>query len=290
MNIVPKFHDILSDQTSQFLRRNITNGAYNDVYHYLDVQFRLLREDFLKPLRDGVLEFREIIRQARLNNPQPPKNISSHSSATESSTEMNLLTGQVKSRLCKIESLSVYFECSLEGPVITDGGIAYHVRLSEEKIKSLGHDSASRKLMYGSLICMSNDYFKKNCLIGSICDRDADMFKKGIVTVKFNVNEDENDDLMGTTAASSAVGSRGRFIMLETSAFFESYKHVLKALVSFRRDAHEDFPFRENLVHCQNRSIPMPKYLASQQYIDLRYARRLFLIDRMIISKLKKSL
>lgn len=52
MSIVPSFIDILSDQ-SPFLRKNITNGAYQSVHHYLDVQFRLLREDYLQPLREG---------------------------------------------------------------------------------------------------------------------------------------------------------------------------------------------------------------------------------------------
>ena len=49
MNIVPKLNDIVcNDET--FLRRNITNVTYKNVSHYLDVQFRLLREDFLCPV------------------------------------------------------------------------------------------------------------------------------------------------------------------------------------------------------------------------------------------------
>ena len=52
MTIVPTFADIITDQKT-FLRKNITNGAYRNVHHYLDVQFRLLREDYLCPLREG---------------------------------------------------------------------------------------------------------------------------------------------------------------------------------------------------------------------------------------------
>ena len=58
--------------------------------------------------------------------------------------------------------------------------------------------------------------------------------------------------------------------MLEPSAFFESYKHVLKALVAFKHDGEENFPFRENLVLCQNKSMPVPKYLSNVDF-DLRY-------------------
>ena len=71
MNIIPNLKDILSDQTP-FLRKNITNGAYKSVDHYLDVQFRLLREDYLNPLREGVYKFREIINKQSHKQPTMP--------------------------------------------------------------------------------------------------------------------------------------------------------------------------------------------------------------------------
>jgi hypothetical protein len=36
------------------LRRNKTFGGYENLDHYLDVQYRLLREDFIAPLREGI--------------------------------------------------------------------------------------------------------------------------------------------------------------------------------------------------------------------------------------------
>jgi hypothetical protein len=66
MNIVPKLEDIVCNQ-EPFLRKNITNGAYKNVDHYLDVQFRLLREDFLRPLRIGVMEIRTKVEEMRQN-------------------------------------------------------------------------------------------------------------------------------------------------------------------------------------------------------------------------------
>ena len=53
LSIIPSRGDIYI-QEQPFLRRNIIEGRYRDVDHYLDVQFRLLREDFIKPLRDGI--------------------------------------------------------------------------------------------------------------------------------------------------------------------------------------------------------------------------------------------
>lgn len=41
-----------------YLRRAIIDGKYNDAAHYLDVQFRLFREDLISPLRDGIAVYK----------------------------------------------------------------------------------------------------------------------------------------------------------------------------------------------------------------------------------------
>lgn len=49
-----------------FIRENLIAGKYvAGIDHYLDVQFRLLREDFVRPLRSGITQYRRI-----RNNPQ----------------------------------------------------------------------------------------------------------------------------------------------------------------------------------------------------------------------------
>jgi len=237
MNIIPKFSDILSNQTNQFLRKNITNGAYQNVKHYLDVQFRLLREDFLLPLREGVKKLREIVDEAKIG-----KN--------------DRLSQDIMQRISRIESLSTYFDCRIEDTLATDHGVVHQVRLSPEKVQSINWEF-SKRLLFGSLVCLSNDFFENNCLIGSICDRDIENLKEGIIYVRFGVE------------LSREISYNGRYILLETSAFFESYKHVLHAMVSFQRAGEADFPFKENLVYCRNKSMPMPRYLNNVN-IDFR--------------------
>lgn len=39
------------------LRKNIVDGRYDGIDQYLDIQFRLLREDFIRPLRERISEF-----------------------------------------------------------------------------------------------------------------------------------------------------------------------------------------------------------------------------------------
>ena len=261
MNIVPKIGDILTNQVKPYLRKNITNGAYESVQHYLDVQFRLLREDFLMPLRDGVQQLREIVRQAhqegRINR-------------------NNELNKDVMRRIRRIESLSAYFGCSIDTPVPTDHGIVYQVRLSSDRAKAINWD-ASKKLLFGSLICMSNDYFQTSCLIGCICERDPKKLRDGIIYVKFNIDF-ENE---WNQQQSIDVGSN--FILLETSAYFESYKYVLQALVSYQREGEANFPFKENLVFCKNKWMPMPKYLSTLP-IDFRFVFSLKFIKKKVLN------
>lgn len=53
MPIFPTKEDLLGDAIVN-IQPNIIHGAYSNAEHYLDVQFRLLREDCFGPLRDGI--------------------------------------------------------------------------------------------------------------------------------------------------------------------------------------------------------------------------------------------
>lgn len=55
LKIIPSMNEILSHERI-YLRSNIVEkgGSYEDSNHYLDIHFRLLREDFLSPLREGI--------------------------------------------------------------------------------------------------------------------------------------------------------------------------------------------------------------------------------------------
>lgn len=46
------------DTRDVFLRPARVVGRYDDNEQYLDVQFRLLREDLIRPLREGIVDYR----------------------------------------------------------------------------------------------------------------------------------------------------------------------------------------------------------------------------------------
>jgi hypothetical protein len=53
LSVVPTVEELLTDK-KPFVRTNIVDGVYRSADHYLDVQFRLMKEDFVAPLREGI--------------------------------------------------------------------------------------------------------------------------------------------------------------------------------------------------------------------------------------------
>jgi hypothetical protein len=247
MSIEPKLADILCEQ-KPFLRKNITNGAYNSVHHYLDVQFRLLREDYLQPLREGVLKFRSIIQKNKIDIEKLDAN----------KVE---LSPNVKKELRNIDSLNIYYNVKVHDTKLSMVGMVYQMKLSDEQKKV--DWEYSKRLIFGSMICLSSDIYMSNCLIGTICVREMKDLTQGIVSVRFTY-----DSMFKRDDAIFPIRNK-TYTMLETTAFFESYKHVLESLVSFQHLGDLAFPFKKHLVDCENQTIERPDYLKNA-CLDMR--------------------
>lgn len=63
IGIIPSAIEI-NDRQNTFIRPNVISGQYSDVEHYLDIQFRLLREDFLCGLRNDINEYRQFKKKS----------------------------------------------------------------------------------------------------------------------------------------------------------------------------------------------------------------------------------
>ncbi|CAG4956216.1 unnamed protein product [Colias eurytheme] len=66
LSVLPTTDDLLDSQP--YIRPNIVDGAYASIDHYLDVQFRLLREDCYGPIREGIMQFRHDPTRKRYEN------------------------------------------------------------------------------------------------------------------------------------------------------------------------------------------------------------------------------
>lgn len=162
------------------------------------------------------------------------------------------LTRDIKAKLQNINSLNVYFDIKLNSTILSENGIIYEMKLNNNEINW----KISKKLMFGSLVCLSSDLYAKSCLVGVIIERSIDKLKEGLIYIKFNF------DIHYSVESNSLPQSNESYTMIETTAYFESYKYVLEALVWFNNSNHDEFPF--------NTKISKPKYLENA-CIDFRY-------------------
>ncbi|VDO24554.1 unnamed protein product [Onchocerca flexuosa] len=134
-----------------YIRKNITKGSYLSQEHYLDVQFRLMREDLVAPLRDGI----------RLWKQQKGKE-TFLSYAMDPSEELDLLVirGVIVEGAQLKRSTGEIIRYVTFQPISTD-------------------NSWSLRLKYGQLVALSSDGFQNEALFATVAEKDSDDFSKG---------------------------------------------------------------------------------------------------------------
>lgn len=145
--VYPTARDFDKDKTV-FLRKNIIDGTYENVAHYLDVQFRLLREDFIGPLREGVNEIAQGVHRNERN-----------------------------------QNLRVYRNVELVDTVCTVSGIVHLIRFDVRRFQRVKWEN-SKRLIFGTFLCLSSDKFK-TLVFATVSERETEQLKQGFVQVRF---------------------------------------------------------------------------------------------------------
>ncbi|XP_019853694.1 PREDICTED: NFX1-type zinc finger-containing protein 1-like [Amphimedon queenslandica] len=153
MPILPTIDEICSTSPPR-LRSNIINGAYTDWEHYYDIQFRLLREDFLAPLRRGILQYCSPKQTGRLTD------------------------------------IYVYNDVRLTEPEFTESGLCFKAHFDVSQLRQRKNLVNSKRLIFGSLLCFSpkNDRFQGEIYFSTVSDRKPEELPKGIFHVHFENN------------------------------------------------------------------------------------------------------
>ncbi|XP_030831564.1 NFX1-type zinc finger-containing protein 1-like [Strongylocentrotus purpuratus] len=130
-------------------------GVYADADHYLDVQFRLLKEDFIFPLRNGISEYLTFKKA----NPD---------------------------RKAKVQDVRIYEEVLYDGSVRDFSGISHYMAF-----KMLPHVRwhSTKRLIYGSLLILSTDDFK-SYIFATVAKQDVEDLEKGMVAIALVDRED----------------------------------------------------------------------------------------------------
>ena len=215
--IFPTREDIFPDKPP-FLRKNIVRGRYDNVNHYLDVQFRLLREDYIAPIRDGV---REALR----------------------------IEGD------RSHSIHVYRNVRLTGHSLDSksGGYLYNLSFDVARMRRVNWEH-SKRFKYGSLYCLVDSETQRTMHFVTIAERQVKDLKNGCLKVKFFTDEQPH-----------TVSPQKIFFMIESPAYFESYRYVLEGLQTLNED---NLPFQRYLVECNSNILP-PAYLRNARTIPM---------------------
>ncbi|XP_015210459.1 NFX1-type zinc finger-containing protein 1-like isoform X2 [Lepisosteus oculatus] len=218
MSIFPMYEDIHTTD-KPFMRPNIIGKKFEDGNTYLDTHFRLLREDFVRPLRDGITQLLKF-----------------------EGTDL---------RRGRFDDIRIYFNTRILSPICTPKGILHRVQFETHNLKGVNWEN-SKRLLFGALLCLSKDDFE-TMIFATVANRDMKDLVKGITTLNFT--EEGRLKLCDVSQSDT-------FLMIETTAFFEAYRHVLKGLQEM---ATEELPMQKYIVDC-DAEISAPKYLMGQQH------------------------
>ena len=150
LSVMPEWEDVCTD-AEPFLRPNLIKGSYPDVDTYLDIQFRLLREDFYNPLREGLVAYR---------------------SKTEKQHKQHI----------RVDNIRLYYDVTIYDDDDPHSG-SYILEFSIKGFQRVNWEG-SKRLLFGSLLLLSADNFNSFMLF-TVVDRKPDQLLLGIIKVKF---------------------------------------------------------------------------------------------------------
>ena len=212
VQILPKWEEVCTNHAPSRLRKNIISGSYSSWLHYYDIQFRLLREDFLAPLRKGVCDY------------------------------LSSLRGR------KLECIRVYKNVLVKEPVFSASGVCYKIRIDVTRFRRCNWEH-SKRLLHGSLLCLSPDHFKNDIYFATVMDRDSEKIADGYLEIMFQD---------GAKIFSYSCKEVFEFSMIESTAYFEASSHILRSLQTAEVDT---MPFTKYLIDGECRSVEVPEYL-----------------------------
>ncbi|XP_049816896.1 NFX1-type zinc finger-containing protein 1-like [Schistocerca nitens] len=155
--VLPTTSELTSNR-EPFLRGILMQGAYTNVEHYLDVHFRLLKEDLIRPLRENI------------NRPW-------------------------KGKTPRFRNLRLYRKVYFTRWTMVGGKIGHIVSFDPDNFMEKAKLTSCGMLRSDSLLCFSNNNFKDVLFATVMCNYDF-MLKKGYVVVCcIDMEESRNDEM-----------------------------------------------------------------------------------------------
>ncbi|KAK3589662.1 hypothetical protein CHS0354_015166 [Potamilus streckersoni] len=142
----------------------------------------------------------------------------------------------------KLQDLRLYYDVKIQQLASGRDGIYHQIQFNVSHLRHVEWDH-SKRLLFGSFLCLSSDDFE-TMLFATVADRDPRKLRRGKVAVSFQTDFKDVMEMSTRT-----------FVMAESVAFFEAYKHVLFGLQNII-----SLPFQKHLVNCE-KDVDPPTYL-----------------------------
>ena len=148
--VLPTKDELKQKSLPSDLQRNIVDGAYSSELQYLEVQYHLLREDFIHPLRCAV---------------------------------QSIESGEEESHKLKV------YDVTIKGEAYSSYDCAtFEILFKVPGQRSIQWDR-SKRLCYGNLLCLKNDS-NGIVIFATVADRNEEDLRGGIVTVDIRTDVD----------------------------------------------------------------------------------------------------
>ena len=189
-SILPSAKELFATNFSVVIEANKAKGPYDNELHYFAVQYNLLREDFLRPLRDGV----------------------------------NCVKEQAEAGADNLQDKDIDVKVYNDVHVVAKNGsrtegVMYKLQFS---VRRKVQWQTSKRLKYGSLLCLfkkGNYVLPTEVIFAVVANRQINDLEAGYVEVTIEYGDERCLELEGE-----------KFVMVESEAFYLPYKHVLKGL------------------------------------------------------------
>jgi len=225
MNVKPQRKDLFVDSSTVSLRKNRIIGPYESSQEYLDIQFRLLLEDFLRPLRDGV----QIVNY---------KN-----------REKYLIDRLFRGVSVKVSSSEA--ECKEKSGRSFYGNI--EIPIDSNHLRNVDWNK-TKMFLKGSLVVLSADNFDTvHFGIVDLLNDKSTLPTSEYLVISVRFDKKSNKSYFNQMQPE-------RFCMIESRAYYEAYKHTLEYLKTVDL---EEFPMKKYIVDVRTAMV-QPKRLVEK--------------------------
>lgn len=217
MKIEPSEEELLTSTLT--LPFNLVGKRYGSILAYLETHFQLLRGDFLESLRSGIQSYARQVQSS------------------------------ARHRAVRLDGVRVYRNVQLAGLRCGSLGMESCISFDARNAKGISTDNNSKALMFGSLVCFSDDGFRSVKGCATVSNRKDSEVAIGRIDVR------SLERIDGLLLEADKV-----YVMVEsTSAYYEAYSHVLKCL---QMEEMEQLPFSRNIIDLEPQ-VNAPNYLSS---------------------------